>query len=285
MITLDSVTGTNFSYHRVPITRWLDDMVTLGRRDLELWGIAQHVDLIDLTAADVHALRRELSARHLRVACVTPEQVMYPVNFATSDERIAQRTVQMFRNAAALCAELEGDFVFVTPGWGWEDEPIEEAQKRAAARLHAFAEYASGLGLRCVLEALQRHESNIGVGIEQLSTVLDAADAPNLGVALDTVAMATSGETVGDYFERFGERVWHVHLVDGNPAGHKAWGDGNLPLSEYLTKLREYGYDGLMTPEIFGAPYIYEPTAAHANNLAAIRAAFEQIDRAALSAE
>lgn len=278
MLTIDSVTGTNFAYHRVPLTRWLDDMVALERRELELWGIAQHVDLLELTVPAVRKLKAELDARGLRVACVTPEQVMYPVNVASADPAIIARTQRMFTNASELCAELGGDLVFVTPGWSWEGEPIHDAQQRAAAQLHDIAEHAAGLGLRCVLEALQRHESNLGVGTEQLGAVLDAADAPALGVALDTVAMATSGESIDDYFSRFSDRVWHVHLVDGSPAGHRAWGDGELPLDDYLSELRAAGYDGLMTPEIFGTPYVYDPTAAHASNLATIRQAFERVD-------
>ncbi|SFS00119.1 protein FrlC [Agrococcus baldri] len=278
MLTIDSVTGTNFAYHRVPLTRWLDDMVALERRELELWGIAQHVDLLELTVPAVRKLKGELDARGLRVACVTPEQIMYPVNFASADPAIIARTQRMFTNAAELCAELGGDLVFLTPGWGWEGEPVQDAQRRAAAQLHDIAEHAAGLGLRCVLEALQRHESNLGVGIEQLGAVLDAADAPALGVALDTVAMATSGEGIDDYFSRFGDRVWHVHLVDGSPGGHRAWGDGELPLVDYLTALRAVGYEGLLTPELFGTPYVYDPTAAHAANLASIRQAFERVD-------
>lgn len=278
MLTIDSVTGTNFGYHRVPITRWLDDMVALERRQLELWGVAQHVDLFDLNLSTVRQLRRQVAERGLRVACVTPEQIMYPVNFASDDPTIIARTQHMFRNAAELTAELGGDFVFVTPGWGWEDEPIGDAQQRAAAALHEFADYAARLGLRCVLEALQRHESNIGVGIDQLDAVLRAADAPALGIALDTVAMATSGETIADYFARFGDRVWHVHLVDGSPAGHRAWGDGTLPLETYLRELRDVGFDGLLTPEIFGVPYIFEPKRAHSSNLSTIRAAFARLD-------
>lgn len=278
MLTIDAVTGTNFAYHRVPLTRWLDDMVTLGRRELELWGIAQHVDLFDLSVPAVRALKAELDARELRVACVTPEQIMYPVNVASADPAIIARTQRFFRNASELCAELGGDFVFVTPGWGWEGEPIHDAQRRAAGQLHDIAEHAAGLGLRCVLEALQRHESNLGVGTEMLAAVLEAADAPTLGVALDTVAMATSGESIDDYFSRFGDRVWHVHLVDGSPGGHRAWGDGELPLVDYLAELRAVGYDGLLTPELFGTPYVYDPTAAHAANLATIRQAFEQVD-------
>ncbi len=280
MLSIDSITGTNFAYHRVPLTRWLDDMAVLERRELELWGVSQHIDLFQLTVPSVRRLRQELDARELRLYCVTPEQIMYPVNVASDDPVIVEHTTRMFRNAAELCAELEGDLLFLTGGWGWEGEPIEAARERSAERIHEIAEYAEALGLRCVLEGLQRRESNLDVGLEQLGNLFDAADAPNLGIALDTVAMATSGEAIPDYFARFGDRVWHVHLVDGKPSGHLAWGDGELPLERYLTELREVGYDGLMTAEIFGADYSYDPTAAHTRNLSAIRDAFARVDAA-----
>lgn len=277
MISIDSVTGTNFGYNKVPMTRWLDDMVTLERTELELWGISQHIDLFNLTVSSVRHLRNELSARGLHLYCVTPEQIMYPVNFASDDPVIAETTMRMFRNAADLCAELGGKLLFVTGGWGWEGAPIGDARRRSAERLHEIAEYAGGLGLRSVLEGLQRNESNLDVGLTQLGDLFDATDSEFLGIALDTVAMATSNEGITDYFDRFADRVWHVHLVDGSPSGHKAWGDGNLPLDTYLTELRQAGYDGLLTAEIFGAAYTYDPTSAHKKNLAVIRDAFARI--------
>lgn len=278
MITIDSITGTNFGYNKVPLERWLDDMVTLERTELELWGVSQHIDLFALTLQSVHRLRREFDARGLHLHCVTPEQIMYPVNVASDDPAIVEMTMRMFRNAADLSAELGGKLLFLTGGWGWEGEPIDDARKRSAERLHELAEYAGSLGLRSVLEALQRSESNLDVGLEQLGDLFEAADSAHLGIALDTVAMATSNESITDYFDRFDDRVWHVHLVDGSPSGHKAWGDGDLPLDTYLTELRRVGYEGLLTAEIFGAAYTYDPTTAHTKNLAAIREAFARID-------
>ncbi len=283
MLSLASVTGTNFAYQRFPLDYWLDDMVALERQQLEIWGMSQHVDLFELRKRDVDALRGKLEDRGLSVACITPESLMYPVNFASDDPVIREYTFSMFRNAADLAADLGASYVFVTPGWGWENQPVADAVARAAEGIQALCAYADRRGLRCVLEALQRHESNLAVDARQLDTVFRAVDAPNLGIALDTVAMATAEENMGDYFDRFGDRVWHVHLVDGNPSGHKAWGDGNLPLDDYLRDLRRFGYDGLMTAEIFGRPYIYEPTAAHRKNLTAIGAAFDRIDAASRS--
>lgn len=284
MLSLDHLTGTNFGYQRVPLERWLDDMVALGRSELELWGIAQHIDLFDLALSDVRRLQWLLRERGLHVSCVTPEQIMYPVNLASEDPGIIRYTDRLFRNAAELCAELGGSTVFLTAGWTWDGDCVDEARRRSARRIHDVADHAAALGLRCVMEALQWHESTLTVGSAALAEVLDAADAPTVGVALDTVAMATASEGIDDYFGRFGDRIWHVHLVDGSPGGHMVWGDGDLPLDDYLAGLRAHGYDGLLTAEIFGSDYLADPTAAHARNIEAVRAAFDRLDAAARDA-
>lgn len=277
MLSIDSVTGTNFAYEKFPLTDWLDDMVKLERKELELWGVSQHIDLFNLTVPAVRNLKRQLEERDLHVSVVTPEQILYPVNFASEDQVIIDHTERMFRNAAELTAELGGDIVFITPGWTWENSDLDEGRKRSAARIHDFVGYADKLGLRCVLESLQRYETNLVTNSNELAMVFDAIDAPTIGIALDTVAMATAGEGIHDYFNRFGDKIWHVHLVDGSPSGHRAWGDGNLPLTQYLKDLRDVGYDALMTAEIFGAVYTYDPFAAHGNNLTVIREAFESL--------
>ncbi|GGQ27832.1 hypothetical protein GCM10010266_58790 [Streptomyces griseomycini] len=43
-----------------------------------------------------------------------------------------------------------------------------------------------------------------------------------------------------------------MHLIDGRPTGHLAWGDGGLPLSDCLRALERQGHDGWMVFELFG---------------------------------
>ena len=82
--------------------------------------------------------------------------------------------------------------------------------------------------------------------------MLDEIGAQNMDVGLDSVAMATAGDTVADYFRLFGSRATHVQLVDGTPTGHLVWGDGNLPPSSYVSELAENRYAGEITFE----PYL-----------------------------
>jgi protein FrlC len=262
-IRLEQITGSNFSYQHLPFDRFLDDMVDLGRERVELWGIAPQLHVPQLSNEEACGIRRRIADRGLAVHCLTPEQVIYPVNVASPSPWLRESSIAMFRRAAELCVELEAPLLFLTPGRGFESESTDAAWRRSVDAIGEIAAHAASLGIDCVLEPLQRVESNLVNDSATLARMLDEIAAPNLGAALDTVAMATAGETVDDYFAALGGRIRHVHLIDGKPNGHLAWGDGELPLGEVLEALGRHGYDGCLTLELFGdGSYAFDPRPA-----------------------
>ncbi|NUT11937.1 MAG: TIM barrel protein [Nonomuraea sp.] len=273
-LSLQQITGSNFSYQHLPFDRFLDDAADLGREHLELWGVAPQLHVPRLSDAEARSIRRRAESRGLGVRCLTPEQVAYPVNLASPSTWLRAESVAMFRRAAELAAELGAELLLLTPGRGFEDEPVADAWRRSADAIGEICAYAGTLGVSCVLEALQRVESNLVDDAPTLARMIDEVGAPNLGAVLDTVAMAAAGESVDDYFDALGDRVRHVHLVDGSPTGHLAWGDGELPLAEYLAALERRGYRGAMTFELFGAgDYAFDPRPVVERCLASVRAA------------
>ena len=82
-IRLEQITGSNFSYQHLPFERFLDDMVELGRERVELWGIAPQLHVPQLSNEEARGIRRRIDERGLAVHCLTPEQVIYPVNVAS----------------------------------------------------------------------------------------------------------------------------------------------------------------------------------------------------------
>lgn len=279
-LSLSQVTGSNFAYQHLPFDRFLDDAAELGREHLELWGIAPHLHVPQIGDAEARAIRRRAESRGLAVRCLTPEQVMYPVNLASPVTWLRARSVALFRRAAELCAELGAGLLLLTPGRGFEDEPVEAARRRSVDAVGEITAYAATLGVTCVLEALQRVESNLVNDSRALAAMIDEVGAPNLGAVLDTVAMAVAGESVDDYFDALGDRVRHVHLIDGRPAGHLAWGDGSLPLASYVESLGRRGYTGHLTFELFGdGTYAFEPRPAVERCLSGVRAALSPPER------
>ena len=274
MLSLAQISGSNFSYQHRTLAECFDDLAELGRTGVELWGIAPQLHVPWLSDAEARAVRREAAARGLEIVCFTPEQVMYPVNIASPDSRLRAESIAMFRRAAELAVEFGAPKLFLTPGRGFESEPAEAAWRRSVDALGEIAGYADRLGLECLLEPLQRVESNLVNTAADAARALDDVGARNLGVALDTVAMAVAGDDVDGYFELLGERVRHVHLIDGAPAGHLAWGDGELPLETILSALARHGYEEWMTVELFGdGSYAFDPRPALERSLGAVERA------------
>jgi protein FrlC len=108
--------------------------------------------------------------------------------------------------------------------------------------------------------------------------MLDDVGSSSLGVVIDTVAVAAAGEHVRDYAKAFGEGIKHVHLVDGAPTGHLAWGDGFLDLPEILRELSRLNYSGALTFELFGdGSYALDPRAAVTRCLDAFEASVAEV--------
>jgi protein FrlC len=269
--------GSNFCFQHYPFERVAQAMQDFGMREIELWGIAQHLDLFHAGDARVQSVRRTLADHGISTWCFTPEQVIYPINIASGDAELREASVQRFCRAADICAALGARYLFLTSGRGYETETPETAWQRSVESLARIAAHAGKLGIRCLLEPLQRVESNVLLNAGGVRRMLDEIGADNFDVVLDTVGMAAAGDTVADYLRLFGERIAHVQLVDGTPAGHLVWGDGTLPLGDYLTELAGSGYAGKITFEPFGnGSYALDPLAAWKRNLAAIAPYVEQ---------
>lgn len=269
------IAGSNFSYQHRPLRECLDDMADLGRSAIELWGIAPELHVPALSDKDARTIAGEAQSRGLEIVCFTPEQVAYPVNIASPDKSLRAASIAMFKRAAELAVEFtNGDrtpLLFLTSGRGFESEPTADAWTRCIDALGAITDYATDLGVECVLEPLQRVESNLVTSTAEAASALAEIRCDSLGIVLDTVAMIAAGEEVDEYFSMFGTRVKHVHLVDGNPTGHLALGDGDLPMLDILTSLAAHDYHGWMTIELFGAgSYAFDPRPAVEKSLNAI---------------
>ncbi len=279
-LDVDQIFGSNFAYQHHTLERCLNDMVELGRRKVELWGIAPHLHIPNADKHEVRNVLKLLCERELSVACITPEQVAYPVNIASGADWLRESGLQLFLRAAEISSDLESPLLFLTSGRGYEDEPSEPAWERSVLALQAITERASELGVSCVLEPLQRVESNLVTDVSSLKRMVDDVGHRDLGVVIDTVALAVAGDSISDYGRSFGEKVRHVHLIDGSPAGHMAWGDGNLDLTAILRDFGQLDYLKSFSFELFGdGSYSLDPRNSYQKCMDAFRDSASQLQQ------
>lgn len=162
-IKRSQITGMNFHYLHYPLTYFLDSMVRYQFEHIELWGAAPHCYVEDLSSGDLKQIRRELDVRGLTVVCFTPEQCMYPVNLAAKENAVRERSLQYFQKSIEASAELQSPIVLVTAGWGYRNEPREEAWQRSCDSLRQLAEYAQQMGITLALEPAPTHRIQSGL--------------------------------------------------------------------------------------------------------------------------
>lgn len=271
MLKQEQLLGANFSFQHHPFRWTAEQLSKLGFRRMELWGVAPHLDLFHDNHQRLREVKSILDDCGLTVHCFTPEQVLYPVNIASGDKTYRHASVERFIHAADMAAELGAKYLFLTPGRGFENEERERAWAHSLESLNRIAGHARKAGLRCLLEPLQRLESNLVNDVADLDRMWRSLAADNVDLVLDLVAMSTADDSIADYVGRFGERLAHVHIVDGTPSGHLVWGDGHLPLEEYVATLNAADFAGTFTFEPFGnGAYALDPVAAWRRCLAAI---------------
>ncbi len=250
----------NFHYLHYPFEYFLDAMVKFKFQQIEVWGAAPHLYIEDLSLQDIRRIKSEIHQRELTVVCFTPEQCMYPINLAAKEMDIRERSIGYFQKSIDVAVELEIPMVLVTAGWGYRNESSEEALKRSKASLDILSNYAEKEGIVLALEPLQKVESNIVNTLPDLKGLLEDISSPYLKGMVDTIPMAVEGETLGSYLEQL--ELAHIHFIDGKPAGHLAWGDGNLPLETYIQTLSDYNYKGALTLEFTSTQYLLNPNEA-----------------------
>lgn len=271
------IAGMNCAYGHYPFEYFLDSMVRLGIKNIELWGGSPHFYPDDLSREKFLQKKREISNRGLSIVCYTPEQVSYPVNIAAEEDYIRMRSLDYFIRSIQTAAELEAPLMVIVPGWGYLSQDKKQAWEYSRQGLVKLARKAMELGITLALEPLTTISSNLINYAKELGQMLDDVNEPTLKGMLDVGQMGILDETVNDYYEVLGEeRLVHVHLVDGSPTGHMAIGDGILPLRDSFCQLINRGYQGYFSLEINDRKYFAEPEEAFRKSLNEMEQWFKQ---------
>ena len=267
-----------------PLDLALKKIRDVGYDGVELWGGQFHGYVLDMVRDENGRLELDdglaksvgqmVDASGLRLACLTPEQLIYPINLLADETRPfdaaalrarSRRMLELYVDAAAVMGC--GRVVMITPTWQWTrgGDGYRRADKAEviAAAIEEFVglvRHAEARGVTILFEPLVHHDTNGIETLEETARLLDAIPSPNLALMLDMGHVAVTANRLGTdpvaYFRahlaRFDSRVQHIHVDDNAGAidSHLAPGHGTIDLVGMTRALIDHGYDGWLSAEL-----------------------------------
>ena len=247
-------------YQRNPLEHCFMDAKEYGYDYIELWGGRPHAYAPDLKAGDINEVRRLIEKYEMPVLGYTPEHNAYPYNYMIGSEAQRRDAVDYLKLSLEMAKEMGAEFVLTSPANGGYLATYDQLWGRLEKNIQELGDYAAELEIKLVVEALTPYESNFFTRANDLVELFRRVDNPYVVGMCDIVPPFVQHESIMAYFDKLGNKMDHMHIIDGENGSdtHMIPGEGNIPIKEMLYEMKRIGYDKTATLELV-TNYINEP--------------------------
>ena len=247
-------------YQRNQLEHCFMDAKEYGYDYIELWGGRPHAYAPDLKAGDINEVRRLIEKYEMPVLGYTPEHNAYPYNYMIGSEAQRRDAVDYLKLSLEMAKEMGAEFVLTSPANGGYLATYDQLWSRLEKNIQELGDYAAKLEIKLVVEALTPYESNFFTRANDLVELFRRVDNPYVVGMCDIVPPFVQHESIMAYFDKLGNKMDHMHIIDGENGSdtHMIPGEGNIPIKEMLYEMKRIGYDKTATLELV-TNYINEP--------------------------
>lgn len=242
----------NEIYANWTLARACADIADAGYEGVEIAPFTLAPDPRDLDERRARRLGEEVRAAGLEVVGFHWLLVSPPgLHLTTADDAVRGRTVEFLRHLARLCAAMGGSVLVLgsprqrTPPAGEDPAAV---QTRAIECVRAVCETAWPLGVTLAVEPLAPSLTTFLTTAAEGAELVRGVDHPGCRLHVDVCALASEVEPIADLVRRHAAHLAHFHANDpdlGPPGG------GGVDFGPVLRALREGGYDGWVSVEVF----------------------------------
>ncbi len=180
---------------------------------------------------------------------------------ATADADTRRRTVEFLTAAVSALRDmggrLFGGMFYAVPGRFSGTGPTADELSWLADGIREVAVFARGCGVSLAIEPVNRYETYLLNTVAEAQALIERIDEPNLGLLLDTYHMNIEERGIAATIVRHGARLRHLHL---NESDRGTLGGGNIDWPSVFGALKQIGYSGMASIEVFGSPSPQSPS-------------------------
>jgi sugar phosphate isomerase/epimerase len=271
-VTKNEALPIGFSTLGCPAWDWrkiLDFAQQNGFASVELRGIQGNMDLPsrpEFALEHIDQSKKEVSARGLRISCVSSSANMHDTDPQKHDQQIAdaKRFIDLAASFSVPYVRVFGNKIV-----GTRDLAI----KNVAQSLRTLGDYAGPKGVTVLIESHGDFTDS-----PTLRAIFEQADSPHVALLWDAHHTFVSGKEAPAFtVSQLGKYIRHTHLKDsvrkggGDDVQYVLTGRGQVPVKRQVEALVKIGYQGYYSfewekvwhPEL-EEPEIAFPDYAHA---------------------
>ena len=237
----------------------------LGYEGIEIMADVPHAYPKNMTAGDISDVRQALIENKLAVSNVNAfmhhaDGDTYHPSWIEADPGLRSKRVSYTLDCLDLAHELGARCISTEPGGPLEGLSRDRGLEMFREGLMAVEHRAKEKGIRVLIEP------EPGLLIENSAQFLElfaGLDPEVFGLNFDIGHFFCVGESVSDLIRQMRPFIHHFHLEDiaaTREHKHLMLGDGAIDIEEVLATIKEIGYSGFVTVEL----YTYEDAAVDA---------------------
>jgi len=173
-------------------------------------------------------------------------------------EEIKQRFIRM----CEIARPLECDTIIVVPSPNVNNLDKDQIKEDSIKALNILADIGKKYNVRLAVEFLGFEETSINT-FGQCYDILEELNRDDVGLVLDCFHFYAGGSRVEDLKKANPGKIFVFHINDSVELplnelqdSDRVWpGDGVMPLDKILSTLKEIGFDGVATVELFNPEY------------------------------
>lgn len=263
----------SYMFKRYPLEKAFAVCSELGYDGVEVWGGRPHAYPCDMDGAKIEALLALKERYKLETPVYCAEVLNYPYNPCSTDEVERRDTIAYLKQALTAAKGFGAPRVqmaFDHAGYG---TTRKQNQDNVVALLKEVCDHAEKEGVELMVEPVTIMESNVGATAEDVAEIIERVGSPRLTTMLDVATPFVHWEPFGEFMNRLGHLVRHVHFQDndGLSPAHLPLGEGVLPLAEVVEILKKHGYNGYLCVELLW-PELRDPELYARQAIKALRA-------------
>lgn len=230
-----------------------------GFDGIDLWADSPHLDPLRKDSAARKSIKKQIADAGLEPCALSVNggSLARRYNFSYSKDWVRQETLDYYKLCVDLAAEMGCPRINMISGHMMADSTAEQVWKWNLEGMRKVSEYAGKNKVTMCLHTLTPSESRMIVTLDDALRMHQQINLPGCRIMIDTADQHITDPDLTTAVQKVAKLLDYVHVSDNDGTGlglvHRIPGHGTVNWKLFISALRDAGYKGYITAQIYAA--------------------------------